>query len=51
MKVAPIRNGRQAMLVILIVAEVIEALIYAASILVTDPDDSVDPKESIIDPD
>jgi hypothetical protein len=51
MKKAPIRNGRQAMLVVLILAAVIAALVYAASIPVTQPDGSVDPKESVIDPD
>lgn len=49
MKFLTVRNGRQAILAILIVSAVIVAVVYLASLRVTQPNGSVDPEESVVD--
>ena len=51
MKFLTVRNGKQAMLAIVIVSAAIAAIVYVASLPVTDPGGSVDPNESVVHPD
>jgi predicted transcriptional regulator len=49
MKLA-VRNGRQAMVAVLIVSALLAAIVYVFSFPVTDPDGTIDPKESVVAP-
>lgn len=51
MKFLTVRNGRQAIVAILIVSAMIVAAVYLASLPVTGPGGSVDPKETLVGPD
>ncbi|MDR6757010.1 hypothetical protein J2Y48_002306 [Mycoplana sp. BE70] len=51
MKFLTVRNGRQAIVAILIVSTMIVAAVYLASLPVTEPGGSVDPKETLVGPD
>ncbi|MDI7864314.1 hypothetical protein MRS76_20455 [Rhizobiaceae bacterium n13] len=44
------RNGKQAIFATLIVSAILVAAVYLASLPVTEPDGSVDPEESVIEP-
>lgn len=46
-----IRNGNQAILAVLAFSALAIILVYVASLPVTERDGSIDPKESVIDPD
>lgn len=45
-----VKNGNQAILAVLVISVVVVALVYIATIPVTAPDGTVDPKESVLQP-
>lgn len=45
-----VRTGRQAIAAVIVICAVIAGLVYLATIPVTEPDGTVDPKESVVDP-
>jgi hypothetical protein len=51
MKRLTVRTGRQAMLAVLAVSAALVTLVYLASLPVTEPDGTLDPSESVVDPD
>lgn len=45
-----VKNGYQALFAVIVVSAIALSLVYAASLPVTGPDGTVEPKESVLEP-
>jgi hypothetical protein len=45
-----VRNGKHAVIAIIAFSALAVVLVYLASLRVTEPDGTIDPKESVVDP-
>lgn len=45
-----VHNGKHAVIAIIVFSALAVILVYLASLRVTEPDGTIDPKESVVDP-